>query len=59
MKQEAANDDGYETGGVDHFEIRTHSQGDQGKMNQNVMEQQHMQSMTQVINKFLIFALLS
>ncbi|KAK6620156.1 hypothetical protein RUM44_006557 [Polyplax serrata] len=48
MKQEAANDDGYETGGVDHFEIRTHSQGDQGKMNQNVMEQQHMQSMTQM-----------
>lgn len=46
IKQESVNDDGYETG-VDHFEIRAHTQGDQGKMNQNIMDQ-HMQTTTQV-----------
>lgn len=48
MKQEANNDDGYETS-VDHLDLRSHNQGEQGKMNQNMMEQHMQQNSSQVV----------
>ena len=47
MKQEANNDDGYETS-VDHLDVRSHNQSEQGKMNQNMMEQHMQQNSSQV-----------